>query len=93
MRLPTETLHWLYFLATGLFGGLGHYFVGRAFQNAPAALLAPLGYVEIVGTTILGYLVFNNFPDGWTLVGVAIIIVCGIYVGYRERVRRQRRTV
>jgi drug/metabolite transporter (DMT)-like permease len=89
MRLPQEPLHWLLFLAIGLFGGVGHYFVGRAFQNAPAALISPFGYVEIVGTTILGYMIFGNFPDAWSWVGIAVIIACGIYVGYRERVRRQ----
>jgi drug/metabolite transporter (DMT)-like permease len=88
MKLPAEPLHWVWFLATGFFGGLGHYFVGRALQNAPAALIAPLGYLEIVGTTTLGYLVFSNFPDEWTLLGVAIIMACGLYIGYRERVRR-----
>jgi drug/metabolite transporter (DMT)-like permease len=88
MRLPAQPLHWLLFLATGFFGGIGHYFVGKAFQIAPAAVLSPFGYVEIVGTTILGYLIFANFPDRWTWCGVAIIIACGIYVGYRERLRR-----
>ena len=88
MRLPELPLHWLLFIATGFFGGIGHYFVGRALQSVPAAIISPFGYVEIVGTTALGYLIFGNFPDGWTWVGVAIIVVCGIYVGYRERVRR-----
>jgi drug/metabolite transporter (DMT)-like permease len=86
--LPQRPLDWMLFAATGLFGGFGHYFVVRAFQNAPAAVISPFGYLELAGTTFLGYLLFGDFPDGWTWVGVAIIVACGVYVGYRERKRR-----
>jgi drug/metabolite transporter (DMT)-like permease len=75
------------FLGLGLFGGFGHYFVTRAFQHAPAAVISPLGYVELLGTTILGYLIFDNFPDAWTWVGAAIIIASGAYTAARERRR------
>jgi drug/metabolite transporter (DMT)-like permease len=90
-RLPTRGLDWLLFASLGAFGGFGHYFVVRGFQHASAAVIAPFGYVELVGTTILGYLVFGNFPDGWTWVGIAIIVASGVYVGYRERLRHGRR--
>lgn len=90
MRLPARPVDWGLFLALGFFGGFGHYFVGRAFQHAPAALVSPFGYVELIGTTILGYALFGNFPDQWTWAGVAIIVICGIYVGYRERRRRAK---
>ncbi len=86
-RLPFRPFDWLLFGALGLFGGFGHYFVVRGFQNASAAVIAPFGYIELVGATLLGYLIFGNFPDGWTWVGVAIIVACGVYVGYRERRR------
>jgi len=89
-RLPAHAVDWLLFAALGAFGGFGHYFVVRGFQNASAAIIAPFGYIELVGATLLGYAVFGNFPDGWTWVGVAIIVACGVYVGYRERVRRAR---
>jgi drug/metabolite transporter (DMT)-like permease len=52
------------FVSLGLIGGAGHYLIIRAFQYGPAAVLAPLGYVELIGTSILGYLIFGNFPDG-----------------------------
>lgn len=73
------------FLSLGLFGGVGHYLVIRAFQCGPAAVIAPLGYVELVGSTILGYFIFGNFPDLWTWVGAAIIIASGLYIALRER--------
>jgi drug/metabolite transporter (DMT)-like permease len=69
----------------GLIGAVGHYIVIRAFRHGPAAVIAPLGYVELIGTATLGYLIFDNFPDLWTWVGAAIIIASGLYIALRER--------
>jgi drug/metabolite transporter (DMT)-like permease len=69
----------------GLIGAAGHYLVIRAFRHGPAAVIAPLNYVELVGTASLGYLIFDNFPDMWTWLGAAIIIASGLYIALRER--------
>src|SRR5262249_26578822 len=82
---PPSLGHLALFLILGLFGGAGHYLVIRAFQSGPAAVIAPLGYVELIGTATLGYLIFNNFPDALTWVGAAIIIASGVYIAFRER--------
>jgi drug/metabolite transporter (DMT)-like permease len=74
----------------GLLGGAGHYLVIRAFQGAPAAVVAPLGYVELIGTAALGYLIFDQFPDLWTWIGAAVIIASGLYIALRERRLRIR---
>jgi drug/metabolite transporter (DMT)-like permease len=89
--MPQEPLDILLFCSLGLLGGAGHYLVIRAFQSGPAAVIAPLGYVELVGTATLGYLIFGNFPDAWTWLGAAIIIASGIYIAFRERRRRAAR--
>lgn len=86
--LPRSALDLGLLCSLGLLGGAGHYLVIRAFQSGPAAVIAPLGYVELIGTTILGYLIFGNFPDLWTWVGAAIIIASGLYIALRERRRR-----
>ena len=90
--VPPRTL-WdgVLFACLGLFGGIGHYLIIRAFQLGPAAVMAPLGYVELVGTTVLGYLIFGNFPDLWTWAGAGVIIASGLYIASRERRRRVRR--
>jgi drug/metabolite transporter (DMT)-like permease len=88
--LPKNLGDLLLFLSLGLFGGGGHYLLIRAFQNGPAAVMAPLGYVELVGTTALGYAIFGNFPDLWTWVGAAFIIASGLYIALRERRLRRR---
>lgn len=69
----------------GVIGAVGHYLVICAFRHGPAAVIAPLGYVELVGTATLGYLIFDNFPDLWIWVGAAIIIASGLYIALRER--------
>jgi len=69
----------------GLLGGLGHYLVIKAFQLGNAAVIAPLGYVELLGSTVLGYVIFGNFPDPWTWMGAAVIIASGAYIALRER--------
>lgn len=89
--MPRSPLDLAMFLSLGLLGGAGHYLVIRAFQSGPAAVIAPLGYVELIGTTILGYLIFGNFPDAWTWFGAAIIIASGIYIAFRERRRHAAR--
>ena len=72
--MPRSLLDALLFGSLGLLGGSGHYMVIRAFQLGPAAVIAPLGYVELIGSVVLGYLVFDNFPDLWTWLGAGVII-------------------
>jgi drug/metabolite transporter (DMT)-like permease len=88
-RVPGALLDWLAFACLGFFGGFGHYFVIKALRCGPAAVIAPFGYGELVGSTIIGYYAFGNFPDAWTWLGAAIIVACGVYIAYREGVRRQ----
>jgi len=71
--------------AMGAVAALCHYLIIRAYEQAPASLLAPYGYAEIVTATALGYVVFGDFPDPWTWAGVAIVISGGIYLSFRER--------
>jgi drug/metabolite transporter (DMT)-like permease len=57
----------------------------RAFSAAPASLLAPFGYLQLVWAVLIGFVWFGDFPDIWTFAGAAIIVVSGLYVLYRER--------
>ncbi|NQW00105.1 MAG: DMT family transporter [Rhodospirillales bacterium] len=78
-------------LLMGLMGALAacaHYLIIRAFDYAEASVLAPYGYAEVIMTIALGYLIFGDFPDAFTWLGIAIIIASGIYISFRERKRR-----
>ena len=64
---------------------MGHYFVARALTYAPANIVAPFQYMQLLGSVIVGYLFFGDFPDllGW--VGAAIIVGAGLYIGWSQR--------
>lgn len=76
---------WAFFVGLGASGALGHFLLIGAFKHAPASTLAPFSYVQIVWSTLMGYLVFASLPDLWTFLGAAIIIASGVYLVYRER--------
>ncbi|MFO0995714.1 MAG: DMT family transporter [Alphaproteobacteria bacterium] len=75
---------WAFMIAIGAVGGLSQFFLIRAFHHAPASLLAPFSYVQIVVGTAISYLWFGDSPDRWTIVGAAIIVACGLALAYRE---------
>jgi drug/metabolite transporter (DMT)-like permease len=83
---PVALFDWLPMVAMGALGGLGHLILIRALTVAPASLLAPFIYTQIVWALILGYLVFGDLPDVWMLLGGAVIVASGLYVFYREAV-------
>ena len=84
---PASWTVWGLMLLVGAFGALGHWLLILAHARAPASVLAPFIYTQIVAMTALGYLVFGDLPDRFTLLGAAIVIGSGLYLLYRERVR------
>lgn len=80
---PLSWLDWLGFAAIGTIAAVGHLLLLRAYENAPASVLAPLGYFEIVSTVILGWLLFDDLPDAWTWAGIGVIVSSGIFVTLR----------
>ena len=87
---PAFGWDWVLFIAIGVMAGVGHYFLTIAYSQAPAAVIAPFNYVQLIGAAVLGYLVFDNIPDFWTWVGAAVIVCSGLYLGHAERLRYRR---
>ena len=85
---PTSAWHAFLFVMLGVLGGLGHYFLVRAFELAPAPFVSPFNYVQILGAALLGFLAFGQLPDVWTWCGAGIIAGSGLFILFRER-RRQ----
>jgi drug/metabolite transporter (DMT)-like permease len=81
---------WLW-LALGLMGAaatVGHFVLILAYQRAPAATLTPFLYTQIAFAMVGGWLVFGHLPDGWSLLGIGAIAVCGAggaWLTVRER--------
>ncbi len=59
---------WLLMAFAGLCGAIGHYCMIKAFEAAPAAVVAPIGYVGLIWSTFYGYLLFGDLPDHWTVI-------------------------
>lgn len=72
----------------GLSGGVGQYIITLAYRSAPASVISPLGYSAIIWSTLIGYLVWDQFPDAPVLIGATVVIASGLYILYRETVRR-----
>ena len=72
-------------VAIGALGSFGHYLLIAAHRLAPASVLSPFIYTQIVWATALGYLVFGDVPNRWTSSGAAIVVASGLYLLHRER--------
>ena len=69
----------------GLCSFLGHYANARAFQAAPAATVTPFNYSILLWATLTGFIVFDDLPDQWTLLGSLVIVGSGLYIFRRSR--------
>jgi drug/metabolite transporter (DMT)-like permease len=76
-------------LMLGLLAGIAHWLLISAFMEAPASLLTPFTYMQMLWATLLGYMVFGQLPDGWSIVGMSIILGSGVLLAVLER-RRAR---
>ncbi|MBR2574867.1 MAG: DMT family transporter [Loktanella sp.] len=81
-----EGIAWAWLFGVGFFATISHIMMTYALSLAPSATLAPLQYLELPVATLLGYLVFSDFPNALTLTGITIIIGSGLYMIHRERV-------
>ena len=87
--MPPDAKSLAMLLMLGVFGGLGHWFVIKAYKLATTAALAPFPYSQMVWMVLFGWLFFGQLPDHWTVVGAFIIIGSGLYIALREhRLRR-----
>jgi drug/metabolite transporter (DMT)-like permease len=83
-KLPETVLDGVLFAVLGVLASLGHFVLIRAFEHAAPSVLAPFVYSQLVGVLVLGYLVFGDFPDGWSLSGMAIIVLAGAWIAARQ---------
>lgn len=80
-----EGWNWLWLFGVGFWAAVSHMAMTYALKYAPASTLAPLHYSEIIMAVILGYLIFDDFPNAMTWAGIAVITSSGLYVIHRER--------
>ena len=89
---PASGMVWAMLIAVGLFGTIGHWLLVLAHARAPASLLAPFIYTQILWSVLLGYLLFGDVPSVWTMLGAAIIVASGLaLLGEDALMRRHAR--
>ena len=86
---PASGPVWLAMAGVAAFGALGHWLLILAHKRAPASIVAPFFYAQLLWATLLGWLVFGEVPDRWTLVGGVIVMSSGLYLLSRERARHK----
>jgi len=84
---PQGWLEWSVACLLGALGGLGHYFLALAHRYAPATVIAPFLYQQVLYMALFGYLVFGDVPSPAVWIGAAIVIASGLYLFARERKR------
>jgi drug/metabolite transporter (DMT)-like permease len=78
------------FALAGIFGSVGVMCLTHAFRLAPVAVVSPFEYSALIWATLLGFLMWGELPDGYTLIGVGVVILSGLYIIYREAIQGGR---
>jgi drug/metabolite transporter (DMT)-like permease len=85
----TPSWHDIFFgVVIGVASTAGQWIVVLAFRYANASVLAPFSYTQLLWVSFLGFLIFGEVPDVWTVTGAAFIVASGLYTAHRERLRR-----
>jgi len=81
---PPTPWQWLGFACTGLLGTLAHYCLTRAFHAADISATQSLRFLDLVWASLLGWLVFGDWPSGWTWAGAGVILLSTVWIARRE---------
>ena len=76
--MPASFAHAGFFLLIGILGGFGHFLLIKAHHYAPASMLSPFMYAQLITALFLGWLVFGQLPDALAVVGMATIAASGL---------------
>ena len=82
---PVEVGTWGLLALLGLFGTLAHLLMTWSLRYAPSATLAPMQYLEIPFATLIGWLVFSEWPNALAAAGILVTIAAGMYIVLREQ--------
>ena len=84
-----DPLAWALMAGMGLLSSAGHLSLVKAFAMSPAPALTPFTFTILIWATLYGFLLFDDLPDRWTILGAAIIVGSALYVYRQERARRR----
>jgi drug/metabolite transporter (DMT)-like permease len=85
---PVPLTDWGWFALSGLLVGGAHFLMIETFRFGEAALVAPFRYSGVIWAALIGYFVWGDIPDSGTIMGISIVVISGIYILHRQRVRK-----
>lgn len=91
VTFPGVPIHAALFVLLGVMGGIGHYLLIRAYDHAPATLLGPFVYAQLLVVLVLGWLAFGELPDALAFAGMLTIVGSGVLLVFAYRLRAARR--
>jgi drug/metabolite transporter (DMT)-like permease len=80
-----DALGWTLLVAMGVLNALANWAIIRALDHAEAGAVQPYAYTLLVWVTVLGAVMFGDFPDTWTILGAAVIVASSLFAWYRDR--------
>jgi drug/metabolite transporter (DMT)-like permease len=83
-------LAWVWLVATGVLGTLGQLLWTRALRLGEVSALTPISFMQLPLVSLLGWLLFNETLDRWTVIGAGIILGANAYIAHREAVLARR---
>jgi drug/metabolite transporter (DMT)-like permease len=86
---PVLLVNWGgWFALSGILVGCAHFLMIETFRYGKAALVAPFRYSGVICAALMGYLVWGDIPDLWTVTGAGIVVAAEFYILHRERAKR-----
>ena len=89
-RWPESTHVWLAMAGLGVFAAAGHGLLILAHKFAPAPVLTPFSYTQLIWMIVSGFVVFGDWPPAATFAGATLVAACGVWLALRERAARLR---
>lgn len=83
-RWPTVNA-WALMVVIAILGAVAHYALIKALDYAEAGAVQPYAYTLLLWATVMGFLVFGDVPDGWTVLGGAVVVLSGLYTWHHDR--------
>ena len=94
MRVWTQptAVEWIFLFGVALLGALSQFFFIEACRVSEMSVVAPFDYSRLVFAGLLGYALFGEIPDAWSVTGALVIVACTLYISRRElRLAREGR--
>lgn len=88
---PQSLAHGALLVFVGVLSGSAHLLLIKAYSHAPASRLAPFTYSQLIWVMLIGFVAFGDFPDAWSLAGIALLVASGIYIATHERASARER--